>query len=115
MYHRVRADRANFSLRSRAASSAATQRKDFGCATRLAATGWPAATSAKEQAGSTGCWRSTALVSPGVLARALAVRAELAFEQLDYDGAADYARACLEFSETCKDGNPAGGLRGCSR
>ncbi len=44
-------------------------------------------------------------------AKALAVRSELAFEQLDYAAAASYARECLELSQPIKDGNPAAALR----
>src|SRR5262249_55995051 len=35
----------------------------------------------------------------------------VAFEQLDYAGAACHARACLQLSQTCEDGNPAGAHR----
>jgi predicted ATPase/DNA-binding CsgD family transcriptional regulator/Tfp pilus assembly protein PilF len=111
MYHRVRADRANLQL----ALGCCVQRGDAEEGLRLceALSGsWLASGDVAEGAG----WLDRllaidALVSPGVRARALAVRAELAFEQLDYDGAAGYARACLEYSAACKDGNPAGGFR----
>ncbi|HET9894825.1 MAG TPA: LuxR C-terminal-related transcriptional regulator [Streptosporangiaceae bacterium] len=53
----------------------------------------------------------TAQVRPHVRARALAVRAELAFEQLDFEGAARHAAACLELSKSCGAGNPATALR----
>ena len=111
MYHRVRADRANLQL----ALACCVQRGEAEEGLRLcdALSGsWLASGEVGEGA----LWLDRllaveAVVSPGVRARALAVRAELAFEQLDYDGAADYARACLEFSAACKDGNPAGGFR----
>ena len=111
MYHRVRADRANLQL----ALGCCVQRGDAEEGLRLceALSGsWLASGDVAEGAG----WLDRllaieAVVSPGVRARALTVRAELAFEQLDYDGAAGYARACLEYSAACKDGNPAGGLR----
>jgi predicted ATPase/DNA-binding NarL/FixJ family response regulator len=50
-------------------------------------------------------------VSPGIRARALVVRAELAFERENYGRAENFARASLELSDRCADGNPAGGLR----
>jgi len=111
MYHRVQADRPNLQL----ALACCVQRGDAEEGLRLcdALSGsWLASGNVSEGAG----WLDRllaieAVVSPGVRARALAVRAELAFEQLDYDGAADYARACLEYSAACKDGNPAGGFR----
>lgn len=111
MYHRVRADRANLQL----ALACCVQRGDAEEGLRLchALSGsWLASGDVAEGAG----WLDRLLaidgaVSPGVRARALAVRSELAFEQLDYDGAADYARACLELSEAGQDGNPACALR----
>ena len=111
MYHRVLADRANLQL----ALACCVQRGDAEEGLRLcdALSGsWLASGEAGEGAG----WLDRllaidAVVSPGVRARALAVRAELAFEQLDFAGAAEYARACLEFSAACEDGNPAAGYR----
>jgi predicted ATPase/DNA-binding CsgD family transcriptional regulator len=50
-------------------------------------------------------------VAGGVMARALAVRAELAFEQQDFRGAAKHATACFDLSVASGDGNPATGLR----
>ncbi len=111
MYHRVRADRANLQL----ALGYCVQRGDAEEGLRMcdALSGsWLASGDVAEGAG----WLDRLLaidaaVSPGVRSRALAVRAELAFEQLDYDGAVEYARACLESGAACKDGNPAGGFR----
>jgi predicted ATPase/DNA-binding CsgD family transcriptional regulator len=48
---------------------------------------------------------------PGLRARALALRAELAFEQEDYAGAARFAAESVELSLACGDGNPASALR----
>jgi predicted ATPase/DNA-binding NarL/FixJ family response regulator len=112
MYHRVRADRANFN----AALSWCVQRGDAEAGLRLChALGgsWLASGDVGEGA----AWLDQLLAMPragtgnGIRARALALRAELAFEQLDYRGAASHARACLELSETCEDGNPAGAHR----
>ncbi len=50
-------------------------------------------------------------VRPQVRARALAIRAELAFEQQDFEGAAGHASACLELSRSSGGGNPATALR----
>jgi predicted ATPase/DNA-binding NarL/FixJ family response regulator len=50
-------------------------------------------------------------VPPGVRARALGTRAEIAFELQDYQGSADFAVACLTLSRSSGDGNPATGLR----
>jgi ATP/maltotriose-dependent transcriptional regulator MalT len=107
----VRADRANLQL----ALGCCLQRGDAEEGLRLceALSGsWLASGDAAEGAG----WLDRllaidAVVSPGVRSRALAVRAELAFEQLDYDGAAGYARACLDYSSAGQDGNPAGAFR----
>ena len=111
MYHGVRADRANFN----AALACCVQLGDAEAGLRLchALSGsWLASGDVAEGAG----WLDRLLaiggvVAPGVRARALAIRAELAFEQLDFAGAAGYARACLTLSQTCEDGNPAGAFR----
>ncbi len=117
LYHRVRADRANFNL----ALACCLQRGDAAEGLRLshALSGyWLASGEVAEGAG----WidrllaiaaspPEVAAVPPGVRARALAVRAELAFEQLDYAAAAGYARECLELSQPVKDGNPAAAYR----
>ena len=119
LYHRVRADRANFNL----ALACCLQRGDAEEGLRLchALSGyWLASGEVAEGAG----WidrllaidaadspPGVAAVPPGVRARALAVRAELAFEQLDYAAAAGYARECLELSQPVKDGNPAAAYR----
>jgi predicted ATPase/DNA-binding NarL/FixJ family response regulator len=111
LYHRVRADRANFNL----ALACCAQRGDAEEGLRLcrALSGyWLASGEVAEGAG----WLDRLLathsaVPRGVTARALSVRAEIAFEQQDYAGAARHARACLELSEGIDDGNPAGGFR----
>jgi len=111
LYHQVRSDRANFNL----ALACCVQRGDATEGLRLchALSGyWLASGEVAEGAG----WfdRLLAIEAPVpavVRARALAVRAELAFEQLDYAGAARYARACLDLSDRIDDGNPAGAYR----
>jgi predicted ATPase/DNA-binding NarL/FixJ family response regulator len=111
LYHRVRADRVNFNL----ALGCCVQRGDAEHGLRLcrALSGyWLASGEVAEGAG----WldRLFAIeqaVPAGVRARALSVRAEMAFEQLDYAGAARYARAGLELSQGIDDGNPAGAHR----
>ncbi|HXP21473.1 MAG TPA: LuxR C-terminal-related transcriptional regulator [Streptosporangiaceae bacterium] len=50
-------------------------------------------------------------VSADVRARALAVRAQLAFEQRDHAGAAEHARACLAAGRSGPDGGTAAALR----
>jgi predicted ATPase/DNA-binding NarL/FixJ family response regulator len=149
MYHRVRADRANFS----AALGCCVQRGDAEAGLRLChalggswlasgevreGAGWldrllaidgdagpggrpPGAPRGAGQggrppgaprgAGQGGRPTGAPRVPPGVRARALALRAELAFELLDFAGAAGHALACLELSRTCQDGNPAGAYR----
>jgi predicted ATPase/DNA-binding NarL/FixJ family response regulator len=111
LYHRVHHDRANFNL----ALACCVQRGDATEGLRLchALSGyWLASGEVAEGAG----WFDRLLaieasVPSGVRARALAIRAELAFEQLDYPGAAGYARSCLELSDRIDDGNPAGAHR----
>src|SRR5262249_40085090 len=111
MYPRARADRANFNL----ALACCVQRGDAEQGLRMcrALSGyWLASGEVAEGAG----WLDRLLVidatvPPGVRARALSVRAELAFEQLDYAAAARFAAECLAVSESIKDGNPAGALR----
>jgi predicted ATPase/DNA-binding CsgD family transcriptional regulator len=111
MFHRVRADRANFNL----ALACCVQRGDAEQGLRLchSLSGyWLASGEVAEGAG----WIDRLLaiksvVPAGVHARALSVRAEMAFEQLDYAAAAECARACLELSQGIADGNPAGGFR----
>jgi len=111
LYHQVHTDRANFIL----ALASCVQRGDATEGLRLchALSGyWLASGEVAEGAG----WFDRLLaieasVPAGVRARALAVRAELAFEQLDYASAAGYARACLGLSERIDDGNPAGAYR----
>ncbi|HKR69663.1 MAG TPA: tetratricopeptide repeat protein [Streptosporangiaceae bacterium] len=111
LFHRARTDRANFNL----ALACCVQRGDAEEGLRLshALSGyWLASGEVAEGAG----WLDRLLtidaaVPAGVRAKALAVRAEMAFEQLDYAAAASYARECLELSRPIKDGNPAAGLR----
>ncbi|HEX9033675.1 MAG TPA: tetratricopeptide repeat protein [Streptosporangiaceae bacterium] len=111
MYHRVRADRANLQL----ALAYCVQHGDAEEGMRLCyalAGSWLASGEVAEGAS----WLDRLLslpgpVPPGVHARALALRAELSFEQQDYPAARGYATACVERSLACKDGNPAAGLR----
>ncbi|MGN6793164.1 MAG: ATP-binding protein [Streptosporangiaceae bacterium] len=111
LYHRARADRANFNL----ALACCVQRGDAEEGLRIshALSGyWLASGEVAEGVG----WLDRllaidTLMPAGVRAKALAVRSELAFEQLDYAAAASYARECLELSQPIKDGNPAAGLR----
>jgi predicted ATPase/DNA-binding CsgD family transcriptional regulator len=111
LFHRARTDRANFNL----ALACCVQRGDAEEGLRLshALSGyWLASGEVAEGAG----WLDRLLtidaaVPAGVRAKALAVRSEMAFEQLDYAAAASYAHECLELSRPIKDGNPAAGLR----
>lgn len=111
MYHRGMAERANFNL----ALAYCVQHGDGEAGLRLceALRGpWLASGDVSEGA----YWidqllTTGAQVPGGVRARALAVRAELAFEQQDYQRAAGFAGDSLDLSETTKDGNPATALR----
>ena len=116
LYHRARADRANFNL----ALACCVQRGDAAQGLRLshALSGyWLASGEVAEGAG----WIDRLLaiddampgtrVPPGIRAKALAVRSELAFEQLDFIAAARCARECLELSQPIIDGNPAAAYR----
>jgi predicted ATPase/DNA-binding NarL/FixJ family response regulator/Tfp pilus assembly protein PilF len=111
MYLRVRADRANINL----ALAWCVQRGDAVQGLRLChalAGSFLASGEVDEGAG----WIDRllaidAVVSPGVRARALAVRAMLAFEQQDYAGAERFAATCLQLSRACPDGNPSAALR----
>jgi predicted ATPase/DNA-binding NarL/FixJ family response regulator len=111
LFHRARTDRANFNL----ALACCVQRGDAEEGLRIchALSGyWLASGEVAEGAG----WLDRLLtidaaVPAGVMAKALGVRSEMAFEQLDYAAAASYARECLELSQPIKDGNPAAGLR----
>ena len=115
LYHRARADRTNFNL----ALACCVQRGDAEEGLRIcyALSGyWLASGEVAEGAG----WLdrllaidvpAPAAVPPGVRAKALAMRSELAFEQLDYAASATFARECLELSKPIKDGNPAAALR----
>lgn len=111
LYHKARADRANFNL----ALAWCVQRGNAEAGLRLchALSGyWLASGEVAEGAG----WIDRLLaidtpVPPAVRARALAVRAEMAFEQLGYAAAAAFARECLELSRLVSDGNPAAAYR----
>jgi predicted ATPase/DNA-binding CsgD family transcriptional regulator len=111
MYHRIAGERANFQL----ALGYCVRQGEAEIGLRLchALSGyWLASGEVTDGAGWTD--RLLALeasVDPGVSGRALAVRAELAFEQLDYQGAAKFATECLELSGPDRDGNPATGYR----
>ncbi len=111
LYHRVRADRANINL----ALAWCVRRGDAAPGLRLVhALAGSYLASGEVIEGADWLDRLLAIeadVPPGVRAKALAVRAELAFEQLDYAGAADLARTCLELSAPISDGNPATALR----
>ncbi len=50
-------------------------------------------------------------VPPATRARALATRAEIAFELQDYQGSAQFTAACLELCRASGEGNPATALR----
>jgi predicted ATPase/DNA-binding CsgD family transcriptional regulator len=111
MYHQVLAERPNFHL----ALGYCVQHGDAEAGLRLchALSGsWLASGDVNEAA----YWIDQLLaidarVSDGVRGRALAVRAEVAFELEDYDGAAQFAASCLELSQRSGDGNPATALR----
>ena len=111
MYLRVMADRPNFQL----ALTCCAERGDAEAGLRLCdalAGSWLASGDFAEGAG----WldRLLALDRPSatpVRARALAVRAELAFEQQNYAAAGRYAKECLELSEACDGGNRPAALR----
>ncbi len=111
MYHRVLAERANFRL----ALGYCVQHEESEQGLRLcvALSGYWLA-SGEVAAGTE--WVDQLLApawqaSQGLRARALALRAELAFEQEDYLGAARFADASLELSLACGEGNPASALR----
>ena len=111
MYHRILAERANFRL----ALAYCVQHNETEQGLRLcvALTGyWLGSGDVADGAD----WVDQMLVlagsaHPGLRARALALRAELAFEQEDYQGAARFATECLELSLSCGEGNPASALR----
>jgi len=110
MYHRVRADRADFYQ----ALAWCAERGDADEGLRLCHSlsgSWLASGDLADGA----AWLDQLLAATGpvrdcVLARAHAVRAELAFEQQDYDEATRHAQACLALS-TATEGNPAAALR----
>jgi predicted ATPase/DNA-binding CsgD family transcriptional regulator len=111
MYHRVLSERANFGL----ALSYCVEQGEAESGLRLCvalSSCWLASGAVADGA----FWTDRLLaaesqVEPGLRARALAVRAELAFEQQDYRGAARFATACLDLSRSAGGGNPATALR----
>jgi predicted ATPase/DNA-binding CsgD family transcriptional regulator len=111
MYHRIANERPNFQL----ALGHCLRQGEAEIGLRLchALSGyWLASGEVADGAGWTD--RLLALdasVTPGVMGRALAVRAELAFEQQDYQGAGKFATECLELSDPDGNGNPATGYR----
>src|SRR5215472_8084817 len=110
MYHRARADRANF--HQALAWCAELGDADEGLRLCHSLSGsWLASGDLADGA----AWLDQLLaiakpVRNGVRARAHAVRAELAFEQQDYDDATRHAQACLALS-TATEGNPAAAMR----
>jgi ATP/maltotriose-dependent transcriptional regulator MalT len=111
MYHQIVAERANFRLAL--AYSAQHGQADQGLRLCVALSGyWLASGDVTEGAD----WVDQFLVLageryPGLRARALALRSELAFEKEDYAGATRFAAECLELSLASGDGNPASALR----
>ncbi len=111
IYHRALAERANFNL----ALGYCVQHGDVEGGLRIcyALSGsWLASGDVTEGAD----WLDQLLVidadvSPDLRGRALAVRAELAFEQQDFKGVAEHAAACLELSKASGAGNPGTALR----
>jgi predicted ATPase/DNA-binding CsgD family transcriptional regulator len=111
MYHRARAERANCRLALRYCVERGDAEAGLLMCHALSGS-WLASGDVAEGAD----WLDQLLaidadVAPGARARALAVRAELAFEQQDFLGAAQFAAACLDLSEASGDGNPATALR----
>ena len=111
MYHRVRADRANINL----ALAWCVQRGDAEEGLRLChALAGSFLASGDVAEGADWLDRMLAIdaeVPPAVRARALALRAELAFELSDYQGAADLAWACLGLTGPVEGGSGATALR----
>jgi len=111
MYNRIAADRANF----RVALTVSLERGDAVAGLRLCSalrSPWVAYGDVTEGAG----WFDRFLeldreVPPGIRARALMFRAELAFEQQDYPAASGCAQAALEACRAAGDHREAGGLR----
>jgi predicted ATPase/DNA-binding NarL/FixJ family response regulator len=111
MYHRVLADRPNFNQAIRYCISQGDA--EAGLRLCIALSGSWLANGDGAQASA---WIDQLLAAPapvphGVRSRALAVRAELAFEQQDYPGSARFAAIGLELSQASGDGNPATALR----
>src|ERR1700722_1106217 len=111
MYRRVLAERSNF----RVALSYCGEHGDAAAGLRLChgLGGYWLASGAVEDGA---YWADHLLalkadVPPGVRARALGLRAEIAFEMQDYHGSAEFAAACLTLSRASGEGNPAAGLR----
>jgi predicted ATPase/DNA-binding CsgD family transcriptional regulator len=111
MYRRIAVERANY----RAALASCLDRRDAETGLRLCSglRGlWVANGDVTEGCG----WFDRFLgldqeVSPGVRARALMLRAELAFEQQDYAAAGDCAQAGLDLCRASGGRGAAGGLR----
>ncbi len=111
MYYRVLAERAN----SRAALTWCAERGEADQGLRLCCaigSTWLVGGDAADGCG----WLDRLLAldqdaSPGIRARALAVRAQLAFEQRDCTAAVEHARACLDIATAEPDGSAASALR----
>src|SRR5215469_6338969 len=111
MYHRVLAERPNFNLVLGFCVASGDAEAGLRLCHALSGS-WLASGDVTEGAD----WIDQLLavdapVPDGVRAKALAVRAELAFEQQDYRGAAEFAAVCLDLSQASGDGNPATALR----
>jgi len=111
MYHRVLAERPNFHLALAYCAESGEAEAGLRICHALGGS-WLASGDVNEGA----AWIDRLLavhgpVADGVRARALAVRAELAFEQQDYARAAEFAAICLRLSRASGDGNPATALR----
>ncbi len=112
MYHRVTVERANY----RAALSACVERGDAEDGLRLCSAlraPWVAYGDVTEGVR----WFDRFLgldgeVAPGVRARALIMRSELAFEQQDYAAAGEWAQAGLDLCRASGSPGTAGALRG---
>ena len=110
-YYRVLAERAN----SRAALTWCADRGEAEHGLRLCCaigSTWQVGGDAADGCG----WLDRLLAldqdaAPGVRARALALRAQLAFEQRDCAAAVEHARACLEAGRAEPDGSAASALR----
>ncbi len=111
MYHQVLAERANFRLAL--AYSVQHEESAEGLRLCIALSGyWLGSGDVADGADWVDQFLALAgQAHPGLRARALALRAELAFEQEDYQGAARFAAEGVELSLACGEGNPASALR----